>query len=711
MATPPPLDSDAEDVAWALQTAESLWKRGELADALHWVRRAVQAANDAELDDRALELARAAAELADLVPKTGNTKPPSAPPVDAWAAAAAGLDALPPPPPVEDIPAPRPSAEDLLIDVEVEAAPSAPVPDDDEGVVTSAPPVAKPAPGKPPGPPPRKGPPGPPPRKPPPRPPTAPPPRVTAVSIDAEPISVDPEALAANAPAAAPPAIEPAPPPAAEIEETITEWPPSEHAPLLAMDPSMPPPAPEAPPAPVAEPAAVEPLVAVQPPAPVDAVSPSVAPAEGRGVRGGRALGLPSRSRTVPGGFSPEALAEQQAQADADAAADAAAVAAALPEVPDLAPPEPAPAPPPVAAAPEPAVVHEAPPEAAPTEVTAPPHHEAPTRPGKAPSSTGMRAAKPIALDIDGDDLLGTPEPPKPRPAAPPRPAPPARPKAASIAGAPPRPAPAAAAAPAPAPAPEPPPAPAAAVPDGPLDLSETEAFADLPDDVRDAFAAAARLATLDVEEEEAGFALAYVVHGEVDVLAAVVDTPAARLKAGAVLRARGTVDSSIALRVVGTAGKARVAVWDDEAVATALGACPWVEDDLRAASDRFQALAGATMGQLADKLDVSLRDALLGSLETRVLAEGEVLAEAGESVPGVVVVGVGELELVNGEKISSRVTSGEFLFPLEVLGGAKARSTARAGKGGAVVLMGGRARTQELVATYPSLLEILAGM
>ena len=65
MAIPPPLDTDAEDVVWALQTAESLWKRDERADALTWVRRAAQAAGEAEDDDRALSLARAAAELTD----------------------------------------------------------------------------------------------------------------------------------------------------------------------------------------------------------------------------------------------------------------------------------------------------------------------------------------------------------------------------------------------------------------------------------------------------------------------------------------------------------------------------------------------------------------------------------------------------------------------------------------------------------------------
>src|SRR5579859_5665726 len=64
---PSALDTDAEDVAWALQTAEALWRRHECVDAIVWLRRAAQAAGDAEDDDRALALASDAAELADWI--------------------------------------------------------------------------------------------------------------------------------------------------------------------------------------------------------------------------------------------------------------------------------------------------------------------------------------------------------------------------------------------------------------------------------------------------------------------------------------------------------------------------------------------------------------------------------------------------------------------------------------------------------------------
>ena len=74
---PPARDTDAEDVSWALQTAETQWRRNERADALIWLRRATQAAADANDDDRALELARSAAELAEAL---AAEKDPAAPP-------------------------------------------------------------------------------------------------------------------------------------------------------------------------------------------------------------------------------------------------------------------------------------------------------------------------------------------------------------------------------------------------------------------------------------------------------------------------------------------------------------------------------------------------------------------------------------------------------------------------------------------------------
>lgn len=244
------------------------------------------------------------------------------------------------------------------------------------------------------------------------------------------------------------------------------------------------------------------------------------------------------------------------------------------------------------------------------------------------------------------------------------------------------------------------------------LDLSDVEAFADLPEDARDTFAAAATITKLTSGEEVADFALAYVISGDVDVSATIVDATASQLGAGGVLRAHGTPEESVPLRLVCTSQEARVATWSADAVEAAFKSCPWVEDDLRAASDQVQTLAGVTMGPLGDRLDVSLRQQVTSRLKVRSLLEGETIVEAGSAVPGIVVVGVGKLELVDkAGKVVREVRSGDFLFPEQVLGAGPAPHTARAGKGGSLVMVGDRRVAQELMVTCPPLLEILAGM
>jgi hypothetical protein len=75
--------------------------------------------------------------------------------------------------------------------------------------------------------------------------------------------------------------------------------------------------------------------------------------------------------------------------------------------------------------------------------------------------------------------------------------------------------------------------------------------------------------------------------------------------------------------------------------------------------------------------------------------------------------VGAGELEMVdeNGIATGMVVRSGEFLFANEALRAAPAPNTVRAAQGGALVLMAERGVAQELLMTFPPLLEIFAGM
>ena len=81
-----------------------------------------------------------------------------------------------------------------------------------------------------------------------------------------------------------------------------------------------------------------------------------------------------------------------------------------------------------------------------------------------------------------------------------------------------------------------------------------------MPDDARASFAAAAEVQTLAREDEVSGFALALVLEGTVDVSATIVDAAAQRLSAGAVLRARGTIEHFAPVRLIGASDTSRVA-------------------------------------------------------------------------------------------------------------------------------------------------------
>jgi len=463
---PPALDSDAEDVVWALQTADTLWKRRERVDAIVWLRRAAQAAGEADDDDRALALARDAAELADYIARNPQSIPPRS---------------APPP----EVPTTADAVDDLLQSSRPEALEDA---------------------------------------------------ALTVPSLPIDPSSVPLPSWPLEAPPAS--------------DESVTGVRASLHGPT-------------------------EPVAAR----------------------------VPTAAEAHAGMLDPWA------------------------------------------------------------------EGEAPTKERQVP----LRPAAPPAPPFDAEEVITS---------------------APSLARR--------------APAPEqPPPREAAGV-----DISGVEELSDLPDDARTSFALAATVREVGPEEEVSGFALALVLSGSVDLTATIVDAPAQRLEAGAVMRARGTIDHVAPVRLVGVSEKALVATWDEHAVQEAFRTCPWVEDDLRAAGDRLQAMVGATMGPLGERLDPFLRAEVTSRLSLRALAEHEIFASRGDLIPGLLVVGAGELELVDdqGTPDGTVLRPGDFLFPNEVLSHSPAPSTVRAASGGALILFADRNVAQELLVTCPPLLEIFAG-
>ena len=115
LSVPEPTATDAEVVATALETAGIFGVQGDYKEALRWIRRAAEAAGDAGDDDRALSLARAAADLTVQVREADGASTQLAQPNVAPAVAStppAASDALgtllgaPPPPPPPPPPQP-----------------------------------------------------------------------------------------------------------------------------------------------------------------------------------------------------------------------------------------------------------------------------------------------------------------------------------------------------------------------------------------------------------------------------------------------------------------------------------------------------------------------------------------------------------------------------------------------------------------------------
>jgi len=76
--TPPIAEpDDGDDVRWALETANAVWSQGDRRAALSWLRRAAEAAAEAGADSRALQLARAGADLRSAL-EIPRTLPPPA---------------------------------------------------------------------------------------------------------------------------------------------------------------------------------------------------------------------------------------------------------------------------------------------------------------------------------------------------------------------------------------------------------------------------------------------------------------------------------------------------------------------------------------------------------------------------------------------------------------------------------------------------------
>src|SRR5690606_9498738 len=136
----------------------------------------------------------------------------------------------------------------------------------------------------------------------------------------------------------------------------------------------------------------------------------------------------------------------------------------------------------------------------------------------------------------------------------------------------------------------------------------DVKGLQDLPEDAMDELIGRARLVPLAPGEEVASFGVALVTAGSVQLMPTVADASCARAARGEVVFTRGTVPSSVILRVVAAEPGTRVAVLSDEDLEAVTSSCPWVRDELAEVGDRFNAFGGAVLGPLGESLDEMFR-------------------------------------------------------------------------------------------------------
>ncbi len=237
----------------------------------------------------------------------------------------------------------------------------------------------------------------------------------------------------------------------------------------------------------------------------------------------------------------------------------------------------------------------------------------------------------------------------------------------------------------------------------GGLDWDPIASLADLPEASKRALSRSVAIERLLHDEEVANFGMAIVLDGEVGVAPTIVDAFVERLDRGSVVLGFGTLIHANPLRLVAINGAAKVAVWDEETTRRLLSEFTSVERRLKVAADRHQALVGAVMGSIGDRLDESTRHDVMSRLVLRHLVGGTVFAEPGDPFPGLLLMGAGSIAVGDSVQLSP----GEFLFPHLVLTPGRCPAGAVAGDGGALVFVADRATTQELILTMPSLLEV----
>lgn len=197
---------------------------------------------------------------------------------------------------------------------------------------------------------------------------------------------------------------------------------------------------------------------------------------------------------------------------------------------------------------------------------------------------------------------------------------------------------------------------------------------------------------------------LLYVAHGEVQVSAAVSDIAPVTLERGAALRGQSSVGVPLALRCIAIDEGVVLLRWTVGELAEALVDSRATDDELRELADPIQAACGAALGDFAEGIGEETLRVLLQRMQLKRLKPGEIFVEKGEPLPGVCVLGLGELR---AEELRN-YGPGDVPFAESALACEPLELTLTAGAKGALLWVGTRAALFELLTSAPTLLESL---
>ncbi len=238
-----------------------------------------------------------------------------------------------------------------------------------------------------------------------------------------------------------------------------------------------------------------------------------------------------------------------------------------------------------------------------------------------------------------------------------------------------------------------------------PMDLADVTELTKASEDQRERLISRATVLLCATGVDLPPFALALVLEGEIhgtDAGGRLI----AKADQGEIVRTRGTLNIPIGARFTTAQDDTTLALWSEAGLRAGLTGSD-VDDELRRVGDRWLARAEVLRSPLASRLHADVMGRLLDRMAARAHPPDSDIIAAGSPVGGMLLVGYGTVSTV--EPGSRVLGPGEFIFPEAALSAGRARATVRANDDGAVILAADRRTTQELFATEPLLLELLA--